>query len=72
MKTGERVIIPIRPELLSILEKYDYTLPKTYEQKVNSRIKEVVKKAKITELVQIEATKGGLRINTTKARKPVL
>jgi len=68
MKTGERVIIPIRPELLTILEKYDYTLPKTYEQKVNSRIKEVAKKAKITELVQIEATKGGLRINTTKAK----
>ena len=67
-KTGERVIIPIRPELLAILEKYDYKLPKTYEQKVNSRIKEVARKAEITESVQFEATKGGLRISTTKPK----
>ena len=34
-KTGNHVVIPIRPELQAILEKYDNRLPRTYEQKVN-------------------------------------
>ena len=38
-KTGERVVIPIRHELDIILKRYDYTLPKTFEQKINDRIK---------------------------------
>ena len=59
-KTGEKVIIPMRNEVKEILKKYDYTLPKTYEQKVNKYIKEVGKLAGITELVQTEKTKGGL------------
>ena len=42
-KTGERVVIPIRRELETILNKYEYTLPKTYEQKINERIKTLEK-----------------------------
>ena len=34
-KTGNHVVIPVRPELQAILEKYDNRLPRTYEQKVN-------------------------------------
>jgi len=65
-KTGERVIIPIRPELDILLSKYNYSLPKTYEQKINNRIKLVAKKAEINEKLVVEKTKGGLRVQETK------
>jgi integrase len=61
-KTGEKVIIPIHPEAEKILSKYSYLLPKTYEQKVNDRIKEVGKLAKIDTLESIEAVKGGMKV----------
>lgn len=64
-KTGEQVIIPIHPELDRLLKKYNYSLPKAYEQKVNKRIKEVAALADITEPVQIEQSKGGMIKKTT-------
>jgi integrase len=64
-KTSERVIIPVRQELDELLRKYGYTVPKTYEQKVNKRIKDVGKEAEIDEDVEIESIKGGLKVKTT-------
>jgi integrase len=61
-KTGEKVIIPMHWRLEKILEKYDYVLPKTYEQKVNERIKVVGELACINKMVTIEQVKGGLKI----------
>ncbi|HLO61300.1 MAG TPA: tyrosine-type recombinase/integrase [Bacteroidales bacterium] len=61
-KTGERVTIPIRHELETIMRKYNYHLPKTYEQKVNTKIKNIAADAGITDVIQIEKNKGGLRI----------
>jgi integrase len=61
-KTGQRVNIPINPELTRILTKYDYKLPKTYEQKVNVGIKKICEKAKITEPVLVETIQGGLKV----------
>jgi hypothetical protein len=61
-KTGEKVFIPIRPELRLILEKYDYKLPKTHEQKINTYIKEVGKLAGIDGNINKEKTRGGLKI----------
>jgi len=61
-KTGEKCIIPIRPELEAILQKYDYTLPKTYEQKVNKYIKIVGEKAGIKEVVRFEQRRGALTV----------
>lgn len=63
-KTGEKCIIPIRPELDIILQRYDYTLPKTFEQKVNEGIKKIGLKAKITELIHVEKNKGGMKVKT--------
>lgn len=62
-KTGERVIVPIMPKLEEILKKYDYTLPKTYDQKVNKYIKLIAKLAGITEMIPIEKVQGGLTVN---------
>jgi len=63
-KTGEKCIIPVRPELDAILKRYDYTLPKTFEQKVNEGIKKIGLKAKITELIHVEKNRGGMTVKT--------
>jgi integrase len=67
-KTGSQVRIPIRPELETILKKYDYNPPKTYEQKVNERIKLVCAKANINELIEIEEIRGGLKVKQQIAK----
>lgn len=67
-KTGEQVLIPIMPELEAILKKYDYNPPRTYEQKVNERIKLVCDKAKINELIETEEIKGGLKVTQSKSK----
>lgn len=63
-KTGEKVIIPIHPCLLQILKKYNYIIPKTYEQKINERIKIVGQLAGIDDDISIESLRGGLKVNT--------
>lgn len=60
-KTGNIVVIPIKPELETILGKYKYKLPKTYEQKVNRYIKEIARELEITEKVEIQKIKGGIK-----------
>jgi len=67
-KTGERVTIPVRPELETILKKYDYNPPHTHEQKANERIKLVCEKAKINEPTEIEEIKGGLKVTQRKSK----
>ena len=67
VKTDTKVTIPIRPILRTILEKYDYRLPKVpSNQKFNEYIKEVAKAAGINDTVNIEQTKGDMRVKTTK------
>lgn len=64
-KTGEQVIIPVGNKLNQLLEKYDYNVPKIFEQKLNDNIKKVGAKAKINEPILIEKTKGGLVVKET-------
>jgi len=71
-KTGQRVLIPVRPELETILKKYDYNPPHTHEQKANERIKLVCEKAKINELIEIEEIKGGLKVTQSKAKHELI
>lgn len=68
IKTGEKVVMPIRPELRIILKKYDYNLPKTYEQKVNKYIKEIGELAKINSNVENITIKNGLQIKEQVAK----
>ena len=58
-KTGNHVVIPIRPELQAILDKYENRLPKAYEQKVNKFIKEVAREAGITEKIEVPYVENG-------------
>lgn len=59
-KTNELVMIPIKPKVYTILEKYDFNLPKTHEQKVNLYIKEVCKMLNITQPTEIKSTVAGV------------
>jgi integrase len=61
-KTGEQVLIPMRLELIKLLEKYEYNVPKIFEQKLNKRIKDVGEDAKITMPVIREKIQGGLKV----------
>ena len=58
-KTGAKVAIPCNSQLKAILEKYDYQLPRLEDQVINRYIKEVARDAGLTDLVEIETTKGG-------------
>lgn len=58
-KTGKRVIIPCRPELCQILDKYPDEFPFLWDQKLNQYIKIIGKMAGLTEPVEITTTKGG-------------
>lgn len=59
-KTGAKVVIPCNSQLKAILEKYDYQLPHLEDQVINRYIKEVARDAGLTEMVEIETTKGGI------------
>lgn len=60
-KTSETVVIPLHPYVKAIFEKYDGELPKPISnQKMNEYLKEVGKKAKIKEKVEIGITKAGV------------
>lgn len=71
-KTGERVTIPVRPELEILLKKYNYNPPRTHEQKENERIKLVCEKAKINEQIEIEEIKGGLKVTQRKPKHDLI
>ena len=58
-KTGAKVAIPCNTQLKAILEKYSYQLPHLEDQVINRYIKEVAEAAGLTELVEVETTKGG-------------
>ena len=64
-KTNQRVAIPIRPTLNTLLRKYDYKVPTVHPQKLNERIKELGRDVGITEPIQMEKYKGGKKILET-------
>lgn len=62
-KTKQRVVIPIRSALDDLLSKYKYTSPFEYEQKVNSRIKDIAKLADIDSSVQTTRYDNDLEVH---------
>lgn len=53
-KTNERLVLPISSILKSVLEKYDYKLPKSPVNQITNRLlKDIGKKAEIKESVQL-------------------
>lgn len=64
-KTGAKVSIPCKKELIAILEKYNYQLPHFEDQTINRHIKEIARVAGITDPVTIETSKGGVKKKET-------
>jgi len=64
-KTGAKVSIPCKKELVEILEKYNYELPHFEDQTINRHIKDIARVAGLTDLVTIETSKGGVRKKET-------
>lgn len=52
-KQKKRGLIPLKPIPLSILEKYDYSLPNISDQKYNMYLKELLKKVEIDRAIEI-------------------
>lgn len=65
-KTDKTVYIPLDWRVKAILDKYEGTLPKVYDQKINDYIKKVCEKAGFTELVQITQNKAGMEATLSK------
>ena len=63
-KTKEPVVIPIKPELAFLLEKYDWNVPKIWEQKLNKHIKTVGEKAGIKDKVLVDKIRGGMKVSS--------
>jgi hypothetical protein len=51
-------------KLQKILKKYNYKLPKIYEQKLNLHIKDVGEEAKINEWVETGSIRGGMKVKS--------
>ncbi|MCT4613959.1 MAG: site-specific integrase [Marinifilaceae bacterium] len=60
-KTGERVTIPLLPQVIRILEKYDFCLKAN--TKINKQLKEVCKLAKINDVVWRKSYVDGVLVN---------
>ena len=58
-KTGRYVEIPCNAKIRAILDKYPEGLPHLSDQKINLYIKDIGKKAKIDDLIEIKETRGG-------------
>lgn len=66
IKTGEVVMIPLKSQVKSILQKYEGIPPQAYSnQKMNDYLKELGELAEMNEEVLITATKGGVRSSET-------
>ncbi|MFR9542321.1 MAG: site-specific integrase, partial [Rikenellaceae bacterium] len=60
-KGGDKVIIPLNAMAKRILAKYHNTLPNIAPQKINQYIKDVGRKAGITDVVEINSIEGGVK-----------
>jgi integrase len=68
-KTGETVVIPVHHQVQEIINKYDGKLPKAIaSQKMNEYLKEIGKKAEMTEPVQITEAKKGFKLTNSKQK----
>jgi integrase len=69
IKTGELVIIPLHWTIKEILKKHNGNIPRVISnQKMNEYLKELTRKAEITNMERIVKTRGGLRVDSTSEK----
>lgn len=61
-KVHKAVVIPMIDYVPDILKKYDYNLPKVTSYKFNERLKELGKKAKLKQKIEVVRKKGNVRV----------
>ena len=62
-KTSNPVIIPLHPMVRAICEKYEYNLPRLVSNpKMNEYLKEIGKLAEIDEIILLNETRGGSKL----------
>jgi len=66
-KTGREVMIPVKPELKEIMEKYDYQIPQISEQKMNQNIKAVAQVVGFTKTIKVQKHSGGKETTIEKS-----
>ncbi len=66
-KTKTKLIIPVKPKLITILSKYGGRAPQLIDQVVNRYLKVIAKLAGIDYLIELKETRGGI---THSIRKP--
>jgi len=65
-KTGEIVIVPLKKNAITLLEKYNFELPKQFsEQRMNKLVKQICKKAGFDEKIPVTKTIGGKVVTQT-------
>ena len=65
-KTGNIVYIPLDYRVAAILDKYNGTLPKVYDQKINDHIKEIGEALGWTEIVELDEQRGAMEYTAKK------
>ncbi len=65
-KTGNIVYIPLDYRVATILDKYNGTLPKVYDQKINDHIKEIGEALGWTEIVELDEQRGAMEYTAKK------
>ena len=65
-KTGNVVYIPLDYRVAAILDKYNGTLPKVYDQKINDHIKEIGEALGWTEIVELDEQRGVMEYTAKK------
>lgn len=58
-KTGVRVLVPLSSQCLEIMEKYDYHAPRVTNSDLNHHIKEIARRAGITDPVTVHYIQKG-------------
>jgi integrase len=67
-KVHKAVVIPMIDYVPDIMEKYDYDLPKIPSYKFNERLKELGKKAKLNQKIEIVRKKGNTRVKEVRLK----
>lgn len=73
VKTGSKVLVPIRPIVFKILTKYNFNLPKISNQKFNVYLHEVCEMVDcLSSSIVVRSIKGGKKVVETKLKSSLV
>lgn len=73
VKTGSKVLVPIRPIVLQVLNKYNFNLPKISNQKFNVYLHEVCERVDcLSTSIEVKSIRGGKKVVETKLKSALV